>query len=267
MSPFPLKGGIFMSKQDRQGVRTASDFERKYNFGKRFAEVMGIATDAQKKAEEASNSYEELDHDEVFNLLTKNGALQGLYRGDDGELYINASYLKSGKILADLIDGNSLKIAEGSTIAGWNIDDNSIFNKGDGLYKDGTFMSTGTKNSYSIGGSAEIKDWVFGAGGKWGVTKGGSMYGEDVHLRGEIEAAGGSIGGWHIGTVEIKQDTQTIYNDVALYSDEHYDDHTKTNISIALTPDKVYYYGKDSNGTPMAASVSWAKIISIANGG
>lgn len=34
-------------KQDRQGVRTASDLERKWQFGKQFAEVMGVATDAQ----------------------------------------------------------------------------------------------------------------------------------------------------------------------------------------------------------------------------
>lgn len=34
-------------KQDRQGARTAADLERKYQFGKRFAEVMGVALDAQ----------------------------------------------------------------------------------------------------------------------------------------------------------------------------------------------------------------------------
>ena len=34
-------------KQDRQGVRTASDLERKYQFGKQFAEIMGIALDAR----------------------------------------------------------------------------------------------------------------------------------------------------------------------------------------------------------------------------
>lgn len=34
-------------KQDRQGVRTASDLERKYQFNKQFAEIMGIALDAQ----------------------------------------------------------------------------------------------------------------------------------------------------------------------------------------------------------------------------
>ena len=45
-----------MSKQDRQGVRTASDLEQKYSFGKRFAEVMGIALDAQKSVSEVESS-------------------------------------------------------------------------------------------------------------------------------------------------------------------------------------------------------------------
>lgn len=36
------------AKQDRQGARTPADLERKYNFGKTFAEIMGIATDARE---------------------------------------------------------------------------------------------------------------------------------------------------------------------------------------------------------------------------
>jgi hypothetical protein len=36
-----------MSKQDRQGARTVADLERRYNFDKRFAELLGIATDAR----------------------------------------------------------------------------------------------------------------------------------------------------------------------------------------------------------------------------
>ena len=35
------------AKQDRTYTRTASDLERKYNFGKSFAEILGIATDAR----------------------------------------------------------------------------------------------------------------------------------------------------------------------------------------------------------------------------
>lgn len=40
-----------MSKQDRQGARTASDLERKYNFGKTFAELMGLANDARESVD------------------------------------------------------------------------------------------------------------------------------------------------------------------------------------------------------------------------
>lgn len=44
-----------MSKQDRQGVRTASQLEQKYNFGKSFAQVMGVAEDARAAVEVASS--------------------------------------------------------------------------------------------------------------------------------------------------------------------------------------------------------------------
>lgn len=43
-------------KQDRQGVRTATDLERKYQFGKTFAELMGIANDARDKVDSVESS-------------------------------------------------------------------------------------------------------------------------------------------------------------------------------------------------------------------
>lgn len=82
-----------MSKQDRQGVRTAAELEQKHGFGKRFAEIMGIATDAQKAANEANDSFKGLDAQTVYNLLTNNGKLQGLFRNENGDLYVNAKYL------------------------------------------------------------------------------------------------------------------------------------------------------------------------------
>lgn len=79
---------------------------------------MGVATDARSKAEQAMSSANNpagnLTHEDVFNLLTDNGALQGIYRGDDGEIYINASYLKSGIIDASLIKSGILQSADGS---------------------------------------------------------------------------------------------------------------------------------------------------------
>lgn len=44
-----------MSKQDRQGVRTPADIERKYDLGKE-ASALNIATDAQQTAKRASNA-------------------------------------------------------------------------------------------------------------------------------------------------------------------------------------------------------------------
>lgn len=81
------------SKMDLHGARTATDIERKYNFGKSFAEVMGIATDAQSLAKSAAALDENLTAEEIFNRLTNNGEAQGIFRGDDGEVYINAEYI------------------------------------------------------------------------------------------------------------------------------------------------------------------------------
>lgn len=112
------------SKQDRQAVRTPSELERKYQFNKSFSEVMGIAKDAQSSAEAASRAVYNLDdslnQDEIFNRLTANGTIQGIYKVG-GEIYVNASYLKGGTINANLIDvanliAQKLKSTSGSSI-------------------------------------------------------------------------------------------------------------------------------------------------------
>lgn len=103
-----------MSKQDRQGARTAAQLEQKYDWGKTFAEVYGLVSDAQKAAEKALDAVtgldSELDHEEIFNRLTKNGTVQGIYRGDNDDIYINATYIKSGKLAADRIDTDHLTV-------------------------------------------------------------------------------------------------------------------------------------------------------------
>lgn len=91
-----------MSKQDRQGVRTPADVERRWNFKKKFNNAMEAAEAAQETAENLDKS---LDQTEIFNRLTNNGKAQGLYRDEEGNLYINASYLATGV----------LKSADGTT--------------------------------------------------------------------------------------------------------------------------------------------------------
>lgn len=100
------------AKQDRARARTATDLEYRYNFGKSFAEVLGIATDARDAAESAQQAVGSLDsslnHEEIFNRLTDNGTSQAIYR-EDGNIYINASYIKSGSISSDLIKAGVIR--------------------------------------------------------------------------------------------------------------------------------------------------------------
>ena len=51
--------------------------------------------------------------EDIFNKLTNDGQLQGLYM-KDGQLYVNASYLKSGTIDASLIKAGVITSADGT---------------------------------------------------------------------------------------------------------------------------------------------------------
>jgi hypothetical protein len=44
-----------VSKQDRQGVRTPADLERKYQFGKTFAEIIGLASDLRESVDSTTS--------------------------------------------------------------------------------------------------------------------------------------------------------------------------------------------------------------------
>lgn len=82
-------------KQDGHAARTAAELEQKYNFGKTFAEVIGLATDARNTAEEVKSTLEGMGAEEIFNLLTDNGTAQGLFRDENGNYYFNGEYIKS----------------------------------------------------------------------------------------------------------------------------------------------------------------------------
>lgn len=110
--PLFFKGGFYVSKQDRVYTRTASDLERKYNFGKRFAEILGVATDAQDAALAAAEAIkhfnENLTPEQIFDLLTGGGADQGVYR-ENGKIYLNANYIKTGFISSDIIKAGVIR--------------------------------------------------------------------------------------------------------------------------------------------------------------
>lgn len=81
------------AKQDRQGVRLPADVERKWNFKRRFDSAMGAAAEAKEEVEKLDNA---MDQTEIFNRLTNYGKAQGVFMDEDGQLYVNASYLVTG---------------------------------------------------------------------------------------------------------------------------------------------------------------------------
>ena len=108
-----------MSKQDRVSPRTATDIQRMYNFGETFAEMLGLATDAQnaadraqEAADKASEAVGDLDQnltsEEIFNRLTNNSTDQGIYR-ENGKIYINANFIQAGSISSDMIKAGVIR--------------------------------------------------------------------------------------------------------------------------------------------------------------
>lgn len=99
-----------MSKQDRQGVRTPADLERKYNFDKRFAELLGIATDARESVDSLASEL----RNEITNQATSitrdteqivMAALSDYERTSDAEAF-RQTLESELKVMADRISMN-----------------------------------------------------------------------------------------------------------------------------------------------------------------
>ncbi len=140
------------SKQDRQGARTPADLEQRYSFGKTFAEVYGLAERAQTAASDAKVYVDKLDNsltqEEIFNRLTNNGEIQGVFM-EDGDLYVNAKYIANvaalfvEKIISPVDEGVFIDMANGDISAKTlrNTDTNSKVDIGsDGTTSEGLFL-------------------------------------------------------------------------------------------------------------------------------
>ena len=80
-----------------------------------------------------------LTQEEVFNILTNNGASQGIYM-QDGNLYINGTYIKGGTISGQTIEGGSIEITyqddDGNPVIAFVANHNGV-----GLGPNGQFLT------------------------------------------------------------------------------------------------------------------------------
>ena len=98
----------------------------------------------------ADGTWQELDTEKivnfetVFNALTDNGKQEGIYM-QNGHLYINASYIKSGQVSADLINLKNINVTNSSGTSTFAID-----NYGNVTLRPNTFALTNGDTIYSV---------------------------------------------------------------------------------------------------------------------
>lgn len=85
-----------------------------------------------------------VNFERVFNALTDNGKQEGIYM-QNGHLYINASYIKSGQISADLINLKNVNVTNSSGVSTFAID-----NYGNVTLRPNTFALTNGDTIYSV---------------------------------------------------------------------------------------------------------------------
>lgn len=85
-----------------------------------------------------------VNFERVFNALTDNGKQEGIYM-QNGHLYINASYIKSGQISADLISLKNINVTNSSGTSTFAID-----NYGNVTLRPDTFVLTNGDTIYSV---------------------------------------------------------------------------------------------------------------------
>ena len=112
--------------------------------------------DAKSMAQGLLDNYDDdMTQMKIFNLLTNNGAEQGIYMKDN-KVYINASYLAAG-IIADVTNTNSWNLKTGylkttrGTIGGFTIDRYNISNNRLSLEDDGPHFIFDSKDIGFIG--------------------------------------------------------------------------------------------------------------------
>lgn len=137
---------------------------------------------AQNKANNAISAFDNsLNQQSVFNRLTNNGQTQGIYL-KNGKLYINATYIDTGTLLANIIKGGTLTLGGGGNVNGALIVEDAS----------GNIIGTWSKDGISI-----LKGSIEGAN----ITLGGSnnQYGSIEMLSG----TGLGNGGWNINGITV----------------------------------------------------------------
>lgn len=149
------------------------------------------------------------DNGTLTTIINCDGSWQSEYTDKEGNVcsgiyfdFAKKRFVFDGDVAVEDLTGETLsgkKIMAnfGGEIAGWTIDDNSMRIGSLGEENSMWLCNTGTKTKADIGNGSG-NGWCLAIGNKFGVKKGGQLFGKDVDLTGTICATSGQIGGWYI---------------------------------------------------------------------
>ena len=181
-----------------------------------------------------------LTHEEVFNLLTNFGQIQGIYQ-EGNQIYISATYIKSGTMSADLIKGGTLELggnnnqnavliiknASGAEIGRWDKDG---FRATVGVFSGELQAASGTFSGNLSAAGGTFKGNLSAAGGTFkgnlsaagGTFKGnlsaasgtftGSLSAASGTFQGHLTSPTGTIGGFTIASSALYTGSHTSIN-------------------------------------------------------
>lgn len=160
-----------------------------------------------------------VNFERVFNALTDNGKQEGIYM-QNGHLYINASYIKSGQISADLISLKNINVTNSSGTSTFAIDnygnvtlrpDTFVLTNGDTIYsvaEDKASTALSSANSYT---NKALSDLDIGKMSKQEIinvlsdnsnNKGLYLSNGDVYMNADYINTG-ELAGWKVGTKKL----------------------------------------------------------------
>lgn len=120
----------------------------------------------------ADVALENATQEDIINALTNGGLAEGIYL-KDGQLYLNATYIQSGTLKADLITAGVLQDSKGGNVFKLDLDNGTFHMAGSGK-----FMSEDGKSYITVDGNSFILHTKDQYGGWMAIAKIG--YSEDV---------------------------------------------------------------------------------------
>lgn len=171
-----------MSKQDRQGARTPAELERRLGVKKRFETAIEAAEDASEKVDLLDGK---MNQTEIFNRLTNNGKAQGLFLDENGNVFINASFLTTGILKSldgttfylDLVKGILRGQFEEFTISGKTVQEIADGSSGTAQTNAEKYADTAAKNAVDSQTQTDVFNKLTNNGQSEGIYyKNGQLY-------------------------------------------------------------------------------------------